>query len=542
MGKIVGIDLGTTTSAISYLKNGKPEIIPNLEGKRTTDSVVGMDRYENIIVGEMAKRMIGNKIEEVKRIMGTDRKVILGNKSFSPEEISSEILKKLKYDAEEFLGEEIEEAVITVPALFTASQKASTIKAGQLAGLKVERIISEPTAAAMAYGMENLDTNQKILVYDFGGGTFDVSILDLDEGILDVIATAGDNHLGGKDIDSLLLKYIKSKLNRPDILEEEIKTDIEEVKKNLSFVPTTQLIVPKYRIETEITRLELENLITPLLNKTNECIFKALEEANLTKDDIDVVLLVGGTTRIPAVKKNLKEIFGSKIKNFSDPQEAVALGASVQAGIKSQEISSEEGLIVTDICNYSLGVSCVSLYQGALMSGVYSIIIPKHSSLPCSKSEIYSTCRDNQTSVHIEVYQGEESLVIDNILLAEFDIDGIPENEAGAESIKITFGYSLNDMLEVEAEIVSIGKKEKILVEMNKNNSKAKEQNYKTSSYYSDYKTIMEMAEEKLKTVSEDDKIKITNILSEFKQNLIIENSERLKELDEILTDILFEV
>lgn len=542
MGKIVGIDLGTTTSAVSYLKNGKPEIIPNLEGKRTTDSVVGIDKYENIIVGELAKRMIGNKIEEVKRIMGTDRKINLGSKNFSPEEISAEILKKLKYDAEEFLGEEIEEAVITVPALFTASQKASTIQAGKLAGLKVERIISEPTAAAMAYGLDNLTQNQKILVYDFGGGTFDVSILDLDEGILDVIATSGDNHLGGKDIDNLLLKYIKSKINRNDILDEEIKTDVEELKKNLSFVQTAQLIVPRYQIDLEITRTEFDNLITMIIEKSIECIFKALSEAKLTKDDIDVVLLVGGTTRIPIIKNKLKEIFGNKIKSFADPQEAVALGASVQAGIKSEEISSEEGLIVTDICNYSLGVSCVSLYQGTLMSGVYSVIIPKHSSLPCSKSDIYSTCSNNQKSVHVEVYQGEEKLVAENILLAEFDVDGIPENEAGAENIKITFGYSLNDILEVEAEIVSTGERKKISVEMNKNNSKSKEQNYKNSAYYSDYKTIMEMAEEKLKTVSEVNKTKIKNILDNMKEALNKEEVEKLKELDEALTDILFEV
>ena len=542
MGRIVGIDLGTTTSAISYLKNGKPEIIQNLEGKRTTDSVVGIDKYENIIVGELAKRMIGNKVEEVKRIMGTGRKVSLGNKVFSPEEISAEILKKLKYDAEEFLGEEIEEAIITVPALFTASQKASTIQAGKLAGLKVERIISEPTAAAMAYGLDNLTQNQKILVYDFGGGTFDVSILDLDEGILDVIATSGDNHLGGKDIDNLLLKYIKSKINRNDILDEEIKTDVEELKKSLSFIQTTSLIIPRYQIDLEVTRDELDNLITIIIDNSIECIFKALSEANLTKEDIDVVLLVGGTTRIPIIKNRLKELFGNKIKSFADPQEVVALGASVQAGIKSEEISSEEGLIVTDICNYSLGISCVSSYQGTIMPGVYSIIIPKHSSLPCSKNEIYSTCTDNQKSVHIEVYQGEEKLVLENILLAEFDIDGIPENKAGAENIKITFGYSLNDILEVEAEIVSTGESKKISIEMNKNNSKSKEQNYKNSAYYSDYKTIMEMAEDKLKIVSGVNRTKIESILNDMKEALKKEEVDKLKKLDEALTDILFEV
>lgn len=277
MGKIVGIDLGTTTSAISFLKNGKPEIIANAEGKRTTDSVVAKDKFGNIIVGEVAKRMKGkdiNKIEEVKRIMGTTRTIKLKDKEYTPEEISAEILKKLKNDAEDYLGETIDEAVITVPALFTNFQKMATIKAGELAGLKVERIISEPTAAAMAYGLDNMTTEQNILVYDFGGGTFDVSILELDEGILDVIATNGDNNLGGKDIDLLLGKYILNKINNKDIPFDLIKLEIEDLKKTLSVAYSAELNLPAYQVNLEITRQEFDNLIQPLVNKTFDCIEK----------------------------------------------------------------------------------------------------------------------------------------------------------------------------------------------------------------------------------------------------------------------------
>ncbi|SJZ83551.1 molecular chaperone DnaK [Cetobacterium ceti] len=542
MGRIVGIDLGTTTSAISYLKNGKPEIISNLEGKRLTDSVVAVDKFGNIIVGELAKRVVGEKIEEVKRIMGTNRKITLGNKEFTSEEISAEILKKLKNDAEEYLGEEIYEAVITVPAMFTSAQKSATIKAGEMAGFKVERIISEPTAAAMAYGLENMDKNQKILVYDFGGGTFDVSILDLDEGILDVMATAGDNHLGGKNIDELLGKYILSELKRNDLTLRDIKIDVEEMKKDYSVLHVAELNIPSHKVIFDMERKRFEELISPLVEKSIKCIYDALSQAKLVVEDIGVVLLVGGTTRIPLIKNKLKELFGNKVKSFADPQEVVVLGAGVQAGIKSFEISSEEGLIVTDICNYSLGIGCVGVHQGMMMAGVYSVIIPKHSSLPSSKSEIYSTCSDNQTNVHIEVYQGEGQLVMENVLLAEFDIDGIPENKAGSEEIKITFGYSLNDILEVEAEIISTGNKKKIIIEMNDNNNMATKTNYKNSPYYSDYKMIIDMAEEKIKKVSEVNKIKISSILDEMKMNLMEENQEKLQKLDAALTDLLFEV
>lgn len=542
MGRIVGVDLGTTTSAISYLKNGKPEIIPNLEGKRLSDSVVAVDKFGNIIVGELAKRMVGEKVEEVKRLMGTNRKISLGDKEFTPEEISAEILKKLKHDAEEFLGEEIDEAIITVPAMFTSAQKSATIKAGELAGFKVERIISEPTAAAMAYGLENMDKNEKILVYDFGGGTFDVSILDLDEGILDVMATAGDNHLGGKNIDELLGKYILSKIGRDDVSFTDIKVDSEEMKKDHSTLHIAEMNIPGLKLNFEMERKDFEILISPIVDKSIKWIYKALSEAKIDVEDIGVVLLVGGTTRIPLVRNRLKEIFGNKIKSFADPQEAVALGAGVQAGIKSSQISSEEGLIVTDVCNYSLGVGCIGVYQGALMPGVYSVIIPKHSSLPCSKSETYSTCVDNQTSVHVEVYQGEGQLVIENILLAEFDVDGIPENKAGSEEIKIAFGYSMNDILEVEVEIVSTGSKKKISVEMNDNNNSAKKTNYKNSPYYSDYKMIIDMAEEKMSKTSEVNKTKISSILDEMKAMLVEENQEKLEKLDAALTDLLFEV
>ena len=545
MAKIIGIDLGTTTSLVSYLKNGKPEIIANKLGKRLTDSVVGIDKYGTIIVGEEAKRILnGTKVEEIKRSMGTNKKVKLGDKEYSPEEISAEILKKLKEEAEDFLGEEVNEAVITVPAMFNSIQKAATIKAGELAGLKVERIISEPTAAAMAYGIENMEKYQKILVYDFGGGTFDVSILELDDGILDVIATSGDNYLGGKDIDEILMKNISVKME-DNIEKIKLKLEVEEAKKRLSTLMGTDIIVPELNIDYELKREKFEELISPLVNKTIDFIDKALSSAKLKREDINVVLLVGGTTRIPLVQETLKKIFGSKVKKFTDPQEAVALGAGVQAGIKSSEISSEDGLIITDICNYSLGVASIGEYQGIIMPDTFSVIIPKNSNLPCTKSDTYYTAVDDQTSVNIKVYQGENKLVYENLFLSEFRVEGIPKNKAGAEAIEITFGYDINDILTVEAKILSTGVAKSIKIELNnknKENSEKKGSTYKNSSYYSDYKIIMEMAEDKMSKLSETNREKVSSILEKMKEMLVSENKEELDKLDSTLTDLLFEV
>ena len=545
MAKIIGIDLGTTTSLVSYLKNGKPEIIPNKLGKRLTDSVVGVDKYGTIIVGEEAKRILnGTKVEEIKRSMGTNKIVKLGDKDYSPEEISAEILKKLKEEAEDFLDEEVNEAVITVPAMFNSIQKAATIKAGELAGLKVERIISEPTAAAMAYGIENMEKYQKILVYDFGGGTFDVSILELDDGILDVIATSGDNYLGGKDIDEILIKNISTKIEN-NIEKIKLKLEVEEAKKKLSTLMGTDIIVPELNIDYELKREKFEELISPLVNKTIDFIDKALSSANLKREDINVVLLVGGTTRIPLVQETLKKIFGSKVKKFTDPQEAVALGAGVQAGIKSSEISSEDGLIITDICNYSLGVASIGEYQGIIMPDTFSVIIPKNSNLPCTKSDTYYTAVDDQTSVNIKVYQGENKLVYENLFLSEFKVEGIPKNKAGAEAIEITFGYNINDILTVEAKILSTGVSKSIKIELNnkdKGNLDKKGTTYKNSSYYSDYKIIMEMAEDKMSKLSEVNREKVSNLLEKMKEMLVLENKEELDKLDSTLTDLLFEV
>ena len=545
MAKIIGIDLGTTTSLVSYLKNGKPEIIPNKLGKRLTDSVVGVDKYGTIIVGEEAKRILnGTKVEEIKRSMGTNKIVKLGDKDYSPEEISAEILKKLKEEAEDFLGEEVNEAVITVPAMFNSIQKAATIKAGELAGLKVERIISEPTAAAMAYGIENMEKYQKILVYDFGGGTFDVSILELDDGILDVIATSGDNYLGGKDIDEILIKNISTKIEN-NIEKIKLKLEVEKAKKKLSTLMGTDIIVPELNIDYELKREKFEELISPLVNKTIDFIDKALSSANLKREDINVVLLVGGTTRIPLVQETLKKIFGSKVKKFTDPQEAVALGAGVQAGIKSSEISSEDGLIITDICNYSLGVASIGEYQGIIMPDTFSVIIPKNSNLPCTKSDTYCTAVDDQTSVNVKVYQGENKLVYENLFLSEFKVEGIPKNKAGAEAIEITFGYNINDILTVEAKILSTGVTKSIKIELNnknKGNLDKKGSTYKNSSYYSDYKIIMEMAEDKMSKLSEANREKVSNLLEKMKEMLVLENKEELDKLDSTLTDLLFEV
>ena len=547
MGRIVGIDLGTTTSAITILKKGKPEIIASVEGHRIIDSIVAEDEIGEFVVGRIAKNYRDSSVKEIKSKMGTREKTKFITKELYPEEISAEILKKLKRDAEEYLGEEIKEAVITVPAMFQSNQKNATIKSGELAGLKVERIINEPTAAALFYGIENMHAEEKILVYDFGGGTFDVSILDFDDGILDVIGGSGDNHLGGKNIDEILMKYISAstgiKYKKGTREEDSIKDAAEQAKIDLSSMNYADIILPDFNIHFRISRDTFETLIKETVDKTFEYIKQSLKDAKLTIEDIDVVLPVGGTTRIPIIKNKLKEIFGNKVKFSMNPQEAVALGASVQAGIKSNEISSEEGIIITDICNYPLGVGCIGEHQGMLIPGVFSEIIPKHTSLPCYKSEIYYTVNDDQDSVNVEVYQGESKLVLDNIKIGEFTSPAIPRNRAGLESIKITFGYDLNGVLEVEAEIVSTGEKSKINYSMqNLNLSEQKVTSYKNSIYYSDYKTIIDMAEQKLEKVSAVNKQKIKSMLDDVKEALLDENKEKLDLLDDALTDFLFEV
>ncbi|MBC2853463.1 Hsp70 family protein [Cetobacterium sp. 2G large] len=554
MKKIIGIDLGTTTSAVGVYSNEKIEIIPSLQKTNLIDSAVVLDNYNNIIVGREAKNDFVNGIIEIKRRMGTNYIANSRGKEFLPEEVSAEILKYVKEYAEEHLGEKIDEAVITVPANFNAFQKIATIKAAALAGLKVERVINEPTAAALAYGFDKLDNEEKILVYDFGGGTFDVSILEFDMGIMDVVSGDGDNHLGGKDIDETIMMYLGSKhgiVYKGNENREKyniLKNTVEAAKIDLSRRDIAEIIIPEFNLSTTLTREKFEELIKDVVDKTLNFIDNALKKANLNEKDIDVVLPVGGTSNIPYIQKKIEEKFGDKVYYFDNLQEAVALGAAVQGAIKSGEIPSETGIILTDICSHALGISCVGNYHGMSMPGVFSEIIQKHSSLPADGEQIYTTSSDNQTEARIQIYEGKEELVMENIGMGELLVKNIPLSKAGLEKIIVKFEYDLNGILHVIAIVESTGditegtfeiRKAKDKIEVGTTKSIA---SYKSSLYYSDYKTVMDIAEKKLETASEKNCNTIKNILNQMKEALLNDDKNKLNKLDDELTDILFEV
>lgn len=552
MKKIIGIDLGTTTSAVGVYSNEKIEIIPSFQKTNLIDSAVVLDNYNNIIVGKEAKNDFVNGIIEIKRRMGTNYIANSRGKELLPEEVSAEILKYVKEYAEEHLGEKIDEAVITVPANFNGFQKIATIKAAELAGLKVERVINEPTAAALAYGFDKLDNEEKILVYDFGGGTFDVSILEFDMGIMDVIGGDGDNHLGGKDIDETIMMYLGSKHGisyKGDKEKENIfKNAVEAAKIDLSRRDTAEIIIPEFNLSTILTKEKFEELIRDIVDKTLNFIDNALKKANLNEKDIEVVLPVGGTSNIPYIQKKIEEKFGDKVYYFNNLQEVVALGAAVQGAIKSGEIPSETGIILTDICSHALGISCMGNYRGMNMPGVFSEIIQKHSSLPTDGEQIYTTSSDNQTEARIQIYEGKEELVMENIGMGELLVKNIPLSEAGLEKIIVKFEYDLNGILHVKAIVESTGditegtfeiRKAKDKIEVGTTKSIA---SYKSSLYYSDFKTVMDIAEKKLETASEKNCNTIKNILNQMKEALLNDDKNRLNKLDDELTDILFEV
>lgn len=485
MGNIIGIDLGTTTSEIAYIKNGRPEIIEDETGKRIIPSVVSYDAKNNkIFAGNKAYNLrisnAENTIQEIKRHMGEDCKVKLNGDDLYPHEVSAIILSELKKYAEDRLGGKVDEAVITVPANFTNQQREATKEAGKLAGLRVERIINEPTAAAMAYGIDNLDKESNILVYDLGGGTFDVTVLELYKGVLDVKASRGNNLLGGKDFDAAVEKYILNEFRKEygvDLYEIKginkvkaegsIKAEAKRVKEELSFQEIGMINIPFLAVldgepiglDIELTRGKFERLTKDLVESTREPVKEALEASNLNYEDIDIVLTVGGSSRIAAVQKLVEELFPGKVRHDINPDEAVAMGAAIQAGIKTDQIDSKKSLVVTDKCNYNLGTRIVGNLNGRLIDDLFDCIIPVDSSIPCSKTKRYYTCSNGQQSVIIDVYEGYNELASKNEKISEFSMDGIPSAPAGQEAIDINFTYDLNGTLEVIATIVSTGKK-----------------------------------------------------------------------------------
>lgn len=584
MGKIIGIDLGTTTSEIAYIENNEPKIIPDCFGNRIVPSVVGKKEDNTIIVGQVAYNQLipspDRTVAEVKRLMGSDTKISMGDKEYMPHEISSMILKELKKYAEDYLGEEVTEAVITVPANFNNSQRKVTKLAGEMAGLKVERIINEPTAAAMAYGINNLDKEEKILVYDLGGGTFDVSILEMFEGILDVKSSRGNDRLGGKDFDSRIEKYIEKEFERIykqnlyygiDVQNKlSIKLRVKEAainaKKELSNQPSTTINIPfitvidnkPVSISIELKRDKFNELTKDLVEKTTEKIDEALNAASLKAKDIDTVLLVGGSSRIPAVKELVESKFKGKIISGINPDEAVSMGAAIQAGIKSNQITCEENLIITDKCSYNLGTSIIKIGDGKVINGAFDCIIPIDSSIPCSKKKVYYTAVDNQEEVRVEVYEGNEELAEDNEKIGDFLLKGVPKGKAGDESIEVQFDYDLNGILEVRATIVSTGDSINKIID-NFRLTKLPQDALVDENLYERFKIdkwmdcdlagnvkgTIELAEKKISNpaIREDEKRykKIEKLLEELKLAVIYDNEELVEKYDEELTDILFE-
>lgn len=480
MGQIIGIDLGTTTSEMAYLKNGRPEIIKDKKGESIFYSVAALLEDGKLVVGRDAKKQFFVKPEaavaEVKRLMGRDINIILGNTAYMPQEISAAILKHLKKCAEEYLGEEVTEAVITVPAKFNNMQRQATKDAAAMAGLHVERIINEPTAAALAYGLENYDNEETILVYDLGGGTFDVSILEMFEGILDVKTSRGNNELGGKDFDERIMEYIFEVIEdqhginlRKDLKAKTIiKEAAERAKINLSKVEKTSITIPIMKtyaegilsyVHLELTRDYYEKLIADLIWETDRIVEDALKACHLTVEDIDVVIPVGGSTRNHCIVRYLANKFPGRVKTGIHPEEVVAKGAAVQAGIKSGKMAKDSDIIITDVCPYSLGVNVVEqLGNGKIISGIFDPIIKIDTTIPVTRQNIYKTVVDNQSHMTIEVYQGEDTLCINNKKIGTLTIDEIPKGPAGAEFAEIEFSYDLNGILNVKATVTSTGK------------------------------------------------------------------------------------
>ncbi|MGN1372070.1 MAG: molecular chaperone DnaK [Candidatus Coprovivens sp.] len=477
MGKIIGIDLGTTNSCVAVLEGGEPTVITNPEGGRTTPSVVAF-KGDDELVGETAKRQavtnVENTISSIKRKMGTKEKVSANGKKYTPEEISAKILMKLKRDAEAYLGESVTEAVITVPAYFNDAQRQATKNAGKIAGLDVKRIINEPTAAALAYGIDKQEDAHTVLVYDLGGGTFDVSILDLGDGVFEVKSTSGNNKLGGDDFDQRVMDYIvkdikkehKVDLSDDKMAMQRIKDAAEKAKKDLSGMTTAQISLPflaqgedgVINYEKDLTRAKFEELNMDLFESTLEPVRKALKDAKLTAKDIDKVLLVGGSTRIPYIQELVKKELGQEPSKGINPDECVALGAAIQGGVLTGEVND---LILLDVTPLSLGIET--------LGNVMTVLIPRNTTIPASKSQVFSTAADNQPAVDIHILQGERPMVQDNKTLGRFQLGNIPPAPRGVPQIEVKFDIDANGIVNVSAKDLGTGKEQSITITSNTN-------------------------------------------------------------------------
>lgn len=570
MSKIIGIDLGTTNSAVAVMEGGEPTIIANVEGNRTTPSVVAFTKNGERLVGETAKRQAitnaGRTIISIKREMGTDYKVKIDGKDYSPEEISAMILQKIKSDVESYLGETVSEAVITVPAYFTDSQRQATKDAGKIAGLNVKRIINEPTAAALAYGMDKDTEQHKIMVFDLGGGTFDVSILEIGDGVFEVLSTRGNNRLGGDDFDEVLMNYLVSEFKKENGIDlskdvtamQRLKDAAEKAKKELSTTMTSNVNLPfitavdgaPVHLNMDIKRAKFEELTSSLVAKTLVPVREALNDAGLTASEIDKVLLVGGSTRIPAVQEAVKKLIGKEPQKDINPDECVAIGAAIQGGVLTGEVKD---LLLLDVTPLSLGIET--------MGGVMTRLIERNTTIPAKKSQIFSTAADGQTAVDIHVLQGEREFAHDNTTLGRFQLTGIPAAPRGVPQIEVTFDIDANGIVNVHAKDLGSGNEQKITItastklseeEINKKvreaeqfaqeDKKKKEavevKNNAESLVYQTEKTLKDLEGK----ISEEEKSAVTSKLEELKTALTTDNTEDIKAKNDALTQEFYKI